>query len=841
MRTDGGNWSSAGPIIVVCVDSSDIENVRAIILDQLATGPMTLEELVAGLRSRAIPSALQELDDEELSIEIEEELLETDETWETIDGRIASSDVMLNGIHLSHRVTESELQEELLNAAPDFIPIDFNAFNCLVLDRGGDLEFRYVPGSDEDVRNHEVVFGPSGWLLEVAEPGTIVVLSRSGHVISLTKPTELGRGDVEQQALLEAFNAHYETGIAVELTDIVMDALARDASLFRSPVAPIGELLTRAGLEVDGDWVSRQGEEAVPPGVIYRERKLEALREKYSFDSCCRSALDQVFERWAEFTLHSDEGGDYRGVARSLAHSAVAPAFADYILGTGDHGSALLGDFARKVAQVGGKLAAPGHYLLALNSERDGRTLEAQEHLHAAVVADANYSPALHELAWFWSDRGDAVQAASLLQRSGGFASDSELEYIMSQLPERFVGVGRNDPCPCGSGRKFKSCCINGVKRGIEGRAGWLYHKIIAYLLRPQNQGNLVDLLEIAEEASEGAVPDSMLPVLADLAAFTRELLERFIAARGMLLPEDELALVRSWTDSKPSLHQAIDVKPGSSVGLLDVLSGEHVVVTEHSASKEIKVGDYVYARVVRVGETYQFIGLPLQVPLVHRAALIDILGAGADVYDLADWVGLMFVPPRIVNNEGEDTVFCRAVLRPVETSWEELSEALTWLFGEPVGGVWTERIEIDAMAVARSFVSREDDTLVITTTSVERFERVLARVMESVIDLEILEQTRTDPRQVSGQGDSVPAPRTTDETPPEVLEVLQNMMPEREDAWLDEAIPALAGMTPRQALTDPTRREDLIALLNEFDRLSKNAAPGSTFDVARLRSALGL
>ena len=22
-------------------------------------------------------------------------------------------------------------------------------------------------------------------------------------------------------------------------------------------------------------------------------------------------------------------------------------------------------------------------------------------------------------------------------------------------------GVGRNDPCPCGSGRKFKKCCLN--------------------------------------------------------------------------------------------------------------------------------------------------------------------------------------------------------------------------------------------------------------------------------------------------------------------------------------------------------------------------------------------
>ena len=25
--------------------------------------------------------------------------------------------------------------------------------------------------------------------------------------------------------------------------------------------------------------------------------------------------------------------------------------------------------------------------------------------------------------------------------------------------PPQYPGVGRNDPCPCGSGRKFKKCC----------------------------------------------------------------------------------------------------------------------------------------------------------------------------------------------------------------------------------------------------------------------------------------------------------------------------------------------------------------------------------------------
>ena len=27
--------------------------------------------------------------------------------------------------------------------------------------------------------------------------------------------------------------------------------------------------------------------------------------------------------------------------------------------------------------------------------------------------------------------------------------------------PEKIVKVGRNDPCPCGSGKKYKKCCIN--------------------------------------------------------------------------------------------------------------------------------------------------------------------------------------------------------------------------------------------------------------------------------------------------------------------------------------------------------------------------------------------
>ncbi len=47
-------------------------------------------------------------------------------------------------------------------------------------------------------------------------------------------------------------------------------------------------------------------------------------------------------------------------------------------------------------------------------------------------------------------------------------ALDALMDARLEQLPDerlvRRVKVGRNSPCPCGSGRKFKKCCITGLR-----------------------------------------------------------------------------------------------------------------------------------------------------------------------------------------------------------------------------------------------------------------------------------------------------------------------------------------------------------------------------------------
>jgi hypothetical protein len=71
--------------------------------------------------------------------------------------------------------------------------------------------------------------------------------------------------------------------------------------------------------------------------------------------------------------------------------------------------------------------------------------------------------------------------------------------------------------------------------------------------------------------------------------------------------------------------------------------------------------------------------------------------------------------------------------------------------------------------------------------------------------------------------------------------------MRQKEEEWVEESLPALDGLTPRQALADLTRREDLFALLREFEGYGVAEAGaggvlvGGGFNVQRLRTLLGI
>ena len=73
--------------------------------------------------------------------------------------------------------------------------------------------------------------------------------------------------------------------------------------------------------------------------------------------------------------------------------------------------------------------------------------------------------------------------------------------------------AGRNDPCPCGSGKKYKSCCIN-LDRP-QGTSGGLKRKITAKVLTvPPKAVNLMERTygDSLHAIEKGETPKSVDP-----------------------------------------------------------------------------------------------------------------------------------------------------------------------------------------------------------------------------------------------------------------------------------------------------------------------------------------
>lgn len=74
------------------------------------------------------------------------------------------------------------------------------------------------------------------------------------------------------------------------------------------------------------------------------------------------------------------------------------------------------------------------------------------------------------------------------------------------------------------------------------------------------------------------------------------------------------------------------------------------------------------------------------------------------------------------------------------------------------------------------------------------------------------------------------------------VLAAMEQMRDRYEERWCDEVVPALGGVTPREAAADPTRRESVERLISSFEEMPDPAGGlGPMMRPARLRELLDL
>jgi hypothetical protein len=285
-------------------------------------------------------------------------------------------------------------------------------------------------------------------------------------------------------------------------------------------------------------------------------------------------------------------------------------------------------------------------------------------------------------------------------------------------------------------------------------------------------------------------------------------------------------------------------VHSGQGVTVRDVRTGDTHEVRERTASRQLKPGQLLCARVVPAGDTMQFFGGAEPVGLHERDALIDLLDTEPDAVTLVVQLSRRFAPPALANTEGDPLAICEASVLVGDPAGigAALDDTYDRVDGEEPPR-WFEHVTTKGMPRIRATLVLDGDTLRVETNSEKRMDRVLAMLTRLDPAMSLLEDSRRplrDAREAAELARQLPSAGEDELDPddPALAAFLAEFIRDYETKWLDQPIPALDGHTPRQAADDPTRRGDLIKLLDTFP--SGEAAHGG-MDTDRLRAALGL
>ena len=242
-----------------------------------------------------------------------------------------------------------------------------------------------------------------------------------------------------------------------ELVNLLIDVLLEDDTAFRTPVAPVGRLLAGAGLSRRGDYVGRVGLGWKTPLERVAADRDALNTSAYGFDECCHRAFRTLSRGFLEYRA----GGapDLGDLAEAADHGVVAEAFlAAEMSGPLAEGlTESLTHFADALLPRGG---AGAQFLRFAAHDLLGEAAEAERCLRRALEADPDFAPALAELATIAEERGRAAEAVEFLRRLGVPADDPQLRRVQEAVRWGRSVAGRNVPCPCGSGRKYKVCCL---------------------------------------------------------------------------------------------------------------------------------------------------------------------------------------------------------------------------------------------------------------------------------------------------------------------------------------------------------------------------------------------
>ncbi len=816
------------------------------------------------------------LDDDTVAGLLDDAIHQHDAALAELPGRlVADLPVLASDLVLTHRLSDHERTAGRLELDPDL-----GAIARLASVDGGLHTAAGAPLHRRDVRTRGAsraggmrwtthLEGPAGWLAELPA-GQLVAVRAADGVLALTSLDEHDLGPAPEgfaSALGELIDAVNDgDGSPVWDEDLQFGAAVAHREWFDRPRAPFGELLTAAGYEFDGRDVGR-------PGCWEEHERLaravaSLARHQDLPDDAVPVLIDGLaaFDAWAGTNSRAATGAAGAPPGSTLRRRLherwqAALALLDELRWRGATADRLAG-FAEALGDgARGEQAAVGLWLASRAAAMAGRALDAERLVGEARDADGWFVPAVDEAAWYAADRGRAREAANLLHRVR-VADDPELEALRGYAQLAAPSVGRNEPCPCGSGRKFKQCHLGRAELPERDRVRWLLDKARNFVMQVAPPKLVEDLTR-----EHGVVEAEMVAL--DAVLFDDGWLTGFLESRGPLLGEWERQTAAAWPPSSVTSVFRVDrIDDAGRRQLTDAATTVTRVVEVSPALDVAGVDRLVWCRLVPVGDRWYTTGVGRLVSLGERSRLVGALRSATTPAETIGTVLGSGDGPVLQNTSGDPMMMCAAILRPVggldHADGADLAERLDKALereDDVDPPVW--RMLRDTSGMERAIIATvrvDDDGIHAETNSIARHDEILAVLRDALGELERVTDERVPfgrLRALERERDTVAAARralgladddTDDDTddddvlddgeldgepaPPDAL--LDEFTRDQEQRWLDQPIPALGGHTPRDAAADDALRPDLLTLLAETEGRG-------LFDPDRLRAALGL
>lgn len=455
-------------------------------------------------------------------------------------------------------------------------------------------------------------------------------------------------------------------------------------------------------------------------------------------------------------------------------------------------------------------------------------------------------------------------------------------------------GVGRNDPCPCGSGEKFKRC--HGAERSAAVSKVIADRHMEAASRAAHDQLTRLDAAALAEVwGAAGAHPEEPRKGTEDLAEFIEDWL-----IYDAPLGDDGRSLIAGVATTHPDastraaatalaesgglrLMRVVAVTAGAWMEYEPYLGGQRVRITSARTSTQVTPGDLVatrlpdgypgaWARVIRWPAT---LDRAVEDWLIHhgRRLGLDLTAESCDLILRRSFAAAITDPPRPpiplpVLPEGDPLLICTAAAAIDPASHGALTPFLQPDGSLVVAGDPPPPIDRDATPMAANALAVGKERTLMTgqpstdgrweleALSQRRFDLACLLLADHGITLEDLDGPHVaDPleagralnehrRREAGRGHGRRARPPEDQQDlryEDVPQLYEEIARVNSEAWLGQQIPLFDGLTPRQvAASNGPHSATLRNLLYEMDARNANS-PHPLMDVELLRRELGL